>query len=175
MLNLLPPQQKKELRMEFLDQLIISAGIAIIFTILILALLLLVAQSFLNMSLEELNRELNLWQSKPEIKELQSLEVKAKELNKNLVFLDRAYKDQVRFSQVLEDLIIDVPAGIQFNSLVIQGNKISINGYATTRDVLLAFKGTLEGATYVSDFDFPLSNLTKITDINFSLNFAYAE
>lgn len=173
MLNLLPSKQKKELRLDLLSQIIISVAVAVIFIILVLAPLLLIAQGFLNMSLEELERELSLWQSKAEIKELKDLEKKVRGLNKNLVFLDKAYKNQIKFSSILENLVQDAPLEVRFDSISIQEKKVSVRGYALTRDILLSFKGVLENASYVSDFDFPLSNLTKAADIDFSLSFTY--
>lgn len=175
MLNLLPPQQKKELRLDLLSQVIISTAIAVIFMILILALLLLVAQSFLNINSEEIERELVLWQSRAEIRELESLEKKVRELNRELIFLDGLQKEQVRFSLFLENLAKDVPAGIRFDDISVKESNVSIKGYALTRDILLTFKNTLESASYVSNFDFPLSNLVKTTDIDFILSFTYGD
>ncbi len=176
MLNLLPPKQKNELHLDLLTQTVISVAVAVIFMILILALLCLIAQSFLNIGLDEAERDLSLWQSKTEIKKLENLEKKVKELNRNLVFLDTHQKEQVKFSLFLENLVKEVPLGIRFNEVSVRElSDVSIRGYALTRDILLAFKGNLEKASYVSDFDFPLSNLTKSTDINFSLSFKYAK
>lgn len=174
MLNLLPSKQKKELHLDLLTQIIISSAVAVIFMLLILALLCLVAQSFLNVGLDEAERDLSLWQSKTEIKELENLEKKVKELNRNLVFLDTHQKEQVKFSLFLENLVKEVPSGLRLNSISVK-DSVNISGYALTRDILLSFKNNLEKAPYVSDFDFPLSNLTKSTNINFSLSFKYAK
>lgn len=175
MLNLLPPQQKKELRLDFLNQTIVSAVVAVIFMILIGGLLLLVARDFLNINLEELERELALWQARTEIKELEDLERNIRELNKNLVFLDGRQKEQVKFSSFLEKLAKDVPMGIRFDDISIKESNVNIRGYVLTRDILLTFKNTLESASYVGNFNFPLSNLVKTTDINFSLSFTYED
>ena len=172
MLNLLPPQKSKELHLNLLHQAILGAAISIIFIIIALILLLLLGRAFLNFNLNETKRELNLWQTKPEIKEVENLEKQIKELNEKLTFLDGTYKKQVKFSSFLEDLAKDMPAGIVLNNISIEeSGKVNIGGYASTRDVLLFFKGTLETASYVKEFNFPLSNLTKATNITFYLNF----
>lgn len=177
MLNLLPLKQKKELRLNLLNQAIICTVIAVIFIILILILLFLVARIFLNINLNETERELNFWQSRPEIKELESLEKKINELNKTLVFLDGAYKKQTKFSYFLENLAEDTPQDISFNNISIEEStrKVNIEGHATTREMLLTFKYALENAPYVSEFNFPLSNLTQTTNINFYLSFKFKE
>lgn len=174
MLNLLPPQQKKELRLDFLNQVVVIVAIAIVFMILVLLLLLLVAQSFLDMNLDETERELNFWQSKAEIKELKNLEEKVKELNRNLTFLDEKQRKQIIFSSFLENLAKDTPPGVRFDSISInESNQVIIKGYASFRDNLLVLKDNLESASYVNNLDFPLANLTKSADINFSLSFKY--
>ncbi len=174
--NLLPPQQKKELRLNLLNQAIVCTVIAVIFIILLLVLLLLIARAFLNTNLAEAEKELNLWQSKVEITKLENLEQEIKGLNKNLVVLDGAYKEQIKFSSFLENLAKDTPEGIRINNISAEkAGKVNIEGHASTRDALLTFKNTLENASYVSEFNFPLSNLTKTVNINFYLSFIYKQ
>ncbi len=174
MLNLLPPRQKKELRLALLNQVITIFGIAVISAVLILALLLLVAQEFLNINLEKMDRDLSLQQAKKETKEIDDLEGKIKNLNKDLAFLDKHQKEQNRFSLFLENLAKDVPLGIQIKNFSIDKSKqVNLRGFALTREALLIFKNTLENASYVSNFNFPLSNLTKAADIDFNLSFTY--
>lgn len=172
MLNLLPPQQKRELRLGILNQAITSTTIAVVFMILILALLLVVAQGFLTMNLEKANQELDFLQAKEEMKQLEGLEKEIKDLNRNLAFLDKHYKERNLFSLFLDSLITDVPSGIRFNEIDInESDRINISGHASTREILLVFKSNLERASYVSNFDFPLANLTQARDINFFLSF----
>lgn len=172
MINLLPQQKKKELRLDILNQAIISAIIAVIFMILIFTLLILVAQGFLNMNLEKASQELDFWQAKKEIKQLEGLQKEIEDLNRNLVFLDKHYKERNLFSLFLESLIRDVPSGLRFNEINInESGRVNISGHAPTREILLVFKNSLEEASYISNFDFPLSNLTQAKDINFFLSF----
>lgn len=174
MLNLLPPEQKQELRLNLLDQIAIRAAVSVISMVLVLVLLLLTGSLFLNTNLDETKKELSFWQSRVEIKELENLEKEVKELNKNLVLLDGAYKEQIKFSSFLEKLAEDIPAGIRLNNIYVEkSGRVNIGGHASTRDILLTLKSTLQNASYVSEFNFPLSNLTKTTDINFSLSFIY--
>ena len=172
MLNLLPPQKREELHLNLLHQAILGVAISIIFIIIALILLLLFSRTFLNFNLNETERELNLWQAKPEIKEVENLEKQIKELNKNLIFLEGLYQKQNKFSSFLENLAKDVPIDIRLDNLsLVESGVININGYAPTRDTLINFKNVLEKALYVSEFNFPISNLTQTTDINFRLNF----
>lgn len=172
MLNLLPPQQKKELRLDLLNQAILSFSIAVILAIIILATLLLVARVFLNTNLKGVEQELELWQAKAEIKELESLEEKIGELNRGLVFLDKVQREQFKPSLILGNLAKDVVPGIRFDNLSIKKTgEVDIKGHALTRDILLVFKNNLEKAAYVSNFDFPLSNLTRAENIDFYLSF----
>jgi len=172
MLNLLPSQKIKELRLNLLTQVIIRAAIAVIFIFLILVLLLLVIRFFLNINLDEAEKDLKNLQSRPEIKQLGDLENKITELNKNLVFLNGAYQKQTGFSSLLEKITQATPAGIRLNSISCEeSGKVDIRGYAQTRDALLNFKETIEKTPYVSELSFPTSNLTQPTDITFYFNF----
>jgi len=176
MLNLLPPQQKRELKLNLLNQAVIRVAISIIFMILVLVLLLLIARAIININLTKTEKELSFWQSRAEIKELEILEKNIKELNKNLIFLNGLYQNQNKFSSFLENLTRDVPVDIYFDSVSLgESGAININGYAPTRNTLINFKNVLEKALYVSDFNFPISNLTQATDINFGLNFKLKE
>lgn len=176
MLNLLPPKQKRELRLDLLNQAIAVFGIAAILVVLILTLVLAIALFYLNTNLAQLEKELISWQAKSEIKELENLEEKVKEVNQNLAFLEEYQEERVEFSLMLEILAQKVPSGIRFNSMSLEkSGKATIRGYALTRDILLAFKNNLERVPYVSDFDFPLSNLTKSEDIDFYLNFIFID
>lgn len=174
MLNLLPLKQKKELRLDLLNQVITIFGIAVISAILIWALLLLVAQEFLNISLEKMDSDLLSQQAKKETKEIDDLEGKIKNLNKDLLFLDKIQKEQNRFSLFLENLAKDVPLDIQIKNLSIDKSKqVNLRGFALTREALLTFESTLENVSYVSNLDIPLSNFTKAADIDFNLSFTY--
>lgn len=176
MLNLLPPKQKRELRLDLLNQAIAAFGIAAILVVLILTLVLAIALFYLNINLAQLEKELVSWQAKSEIEELENLEEKVKEVNQNLAFLEEYQEERVEFSLMLEILAQGVPSGIRFNNMSLEkSGKASIRGYALTRDILLTFKNNLERAPYVSDFDFPLSNLTKSEDIDFYLSFIFLD
>lgn len=175
MLNLLPPQQKTELRLNLLFQSIIAIAATIIFMILIFALLIFLGQVFLKVNLEETQQELGSWRSKAEIKELGNLENNINELNKNLLFLNSRQKERVSFYSILENLAKDTPAGIRFENLSIKSSsEITIRGFAINRDALLVLKNNLEKASYVKNFNFPLSNLTQAININFFLSFVYS-
>ena len=176
MLNLLPPKQKKELKLDLLNQIIVAFGMAVILVIFVLALIFVIALVFLNINLAQTEKELDSWRAKPEIKELESLEKKVSEVNRELDFLEEYQKERMEFSLILENLAQDVPSGIRFNNLSIEkSKKVTIRGHALTRDILLIFKNTLENASYVSNFEFPLSNLIKSEDVDFNLSFNLVE
>lgn len=172
MLNLLPPKQKQELRFNLLNQMVISAGVSITFMVLILILLLLTGRLIINIQLSEVEKELTIWRSRAEISELEILEKNIKGTNNNLTLLNGLYQKQNKFSLFLESLAEDTPADIHLNNLSLgESGSVNISGYAPTRNALINFKGILENALYISEFNFPLSNLTQATNINFRLDF----
>lgn len=172
MLNLLPPRQKEELHLDLLSQVIVITALSIIFVIIILTLLLFIGQRFLSLNIESSQRELDMWQSRSEIKDLEDLEKKIKDINENLVFLDNAYKKRIEFSSFLDNLAQDTPAGVRFNDISINNlGEVHLIGFSTTRKIILSFRDVLENASYVEGLNFPLANLTKEFNVNFSLSF----
>ncbi len=176
MLNLLPPKQKKELRLRFLDRTITCFVISLILIILSLILCLFIAQTFLKISLKEKQTELNSWKDKPEIKELRELEDKIEQVNRNLVFLEKKLEQRVDFGLVLEELSVYTPLKIRIDDLSMnESGKIALSGYSPSRDSLLKFKQDLENCSHFKNFDFPLSNLAKANEIHFYFSFQFLE
>ncbi len=134
MLNLLPPKQKKELRLNLLNQTITIFGIAVILAFLTLALLLLVVQAFLDINLKGVESDLFSQQAKKEAREIDDLERKIKNLNKELVFLDSIQKEKNTFSLLLEDSAEDIPYGVQVKNFSInKSRQVNLRGLAITR------------------------------------------
>ncbi len=172
MLNLLPPKQKKELRLRFLNKTIACFVIAIILIILSLILFLFLAQKFLKVSLEEKEIELSSWQSKSKIQELEKLEDQLQEVNRNVVFLNKKLEQRVEFYLILEKLAEYTPLEIRVDNLYINNSReVIISGYSPSRNNLLAFKENLEKSSVFTNLDFPLSNLAKTENIKFHFSF----
>lgn len=175
-LNLLPIKEKKKLKLEFVQCNIISSGLFLILLILVSILLLDGILIFLNQRLYAIGKEVITEQSKIiQTETIRGIEKKVKELNIQLVDLDKIQKSQSNFYQVLSDIIPGLLSGVRVYTIELEKEtkKIAITGYSPTRDNLLLIKKTLESSPKYKNIDFPISNLTNPKDINFRFSFSY--
>ncbi len=87
-------------------------------------------------------------------------------------------KDQKLFSERLKDVVREKPEGINLSSFTYktqEGKKQSmvISGKAYTRNDLLSFEKKLRSNLDFSSVEFPVSNLAKDKDIDFSIALEY--
>lgn len=125
------------------------------------------------MNLEELEDNIAREQSKNEIQTIEGLEGSIKNLNQRLILLDSFYTKQSRFSNTLEKIMEDMPSGIQLHNLSISTDlkKVTLTGYAPTREKVLEIKDNLEKSPEWTDVYAPLSNFVEPRDIDFHFSF----
>ncbi|MDP2947565.1 MAG: hypothetical protein Q8N88_05615 [Nanoarchaeota archaeon] len=175
-LNLLPIEEKKKIKLDFLQCNIIFSGLFLILLILILILILSGSLIFLNSKLYSIGQETMLQQSKiVQTETVKSIERKVKELNSQLIDLDRIIKNQSNFYNVLLDIVPELLSKVEVYTIDIEKEtkKITITGYSSTRDDLLLIKKTLESSVKYKIADFPNSNLINPKDINFRFSLTY--
>lgn len=175
-LNLLPTEEKKKIKLDFLQCNIIFSGLFLILLILILILILSGSLIFLNFKLYSISQETMLQQSKiVQTETIKGIEKKVKELNLQLTDLDKITKNQSNFYNVLSDIVPELLSRVEVYTIDMERETktITITGYSSTRDNLLLIKKTLETSVKYKNIDFPISNLTNPKDINFRFSFTY--
>src|SRR3989344_3084941 len=85
--------------------------------------------------------------------------------------------DEPKHSSVVGS-VLNVRATVRINALSIEPNatgtlSVHIQGEASSRDALIAFKSRLEGLSAGNAVNLPLSGLTRSRDIPFSLDLVY--
>lgn len=168
-INLLPVQEKKIVRYEGLLRIVgfFTVGIVVVFgsgTIFLLP-------SYLPLYLEyrELARTLHLEEGASQqlrvtatVKKIKSIETT---LNDITVFTNQSSK-----ASKLMKSIFPKTEGIRLNTLTIKnGGNVVMNGFAKTRDNMLTFETFLRKGGTFQEITFPLSNIAKQFDINFTL------
>ena len=172
MINLLPPEEKKELIERESQKLMIIWGILLsLFFISFIAGLfsmkfylsgqILFQKTLVEISQKELNRPEN-----------QALKKEIRLLNKDIAKISSFYKNTFFLTEFLEKIANSLPQGVVLDSLSYQRENFSliITGFAKTREELLLFKKNLEGESSFSEVSFPPSNWVKSEDINFFAN-----
>jgi Tfp pilus assembly protein PilN len=103
------------------------------------------------------------------------------ELNKKLNLIKLNSKDKFNVSeQVINAVILKKTNDIKITDIVYSndvnlGKKISVEGYAPSRNTLLAFRLALEDDPLFKKVDLPISNFVKGKNITFYLNLILAQ
>ncbi len=176
-INLLPPQDIKELKIARLYSFLFKRVIALsIFGILILALLI-SADFLLRHNLKILEGDLENKKHTSTASGFSVLEGKINQFNSNLEKIATLQSQHIRFSPFLIELIRLTPSEVRFTNLQAQkeGNVVEVQGVAKTRDSLIHFQKNLEGSEFFKDIESPLSNLESRENVTFQLKFKVKE
>jgi hypothetical protein len=98
-----------------------------------------------------------------------------KNLKNKINLIETTEKNKKIFSQkILNEIILKKMSNIKITEIIYkndikEGEKISISGQASSREVLLSFRRTLEDNPAFSKVDLPISNFIKGSNIRFYL------
>jgi hypothetical protein len=99
-----------------------------------------------------------------------------KDINKKLVLIEKAEKNKFLLSiKVINAILLKKRSDIKivhifYENNGVKGKKISINGTAPSREVLLLFRQALEDSPNFKSIDLPVSNFVKGSNIDFYLS-----
>lgn len=174
MINLLPPQQKEELRQEQKLKLILIFGILLVSFLVSLFLILSLVRNLIEAKSEYFKEE------DKDMAIIQAEEGKIKEANLMFSQLDNFYSGQIRLVAYLEKISRLTPEGVHLTNFNFSPdqkkgkNQISFSGFSPDRKTLLLLKENLEKEQGFSEIYFPAENWVKPTDINFTVSFKIA-
>lgn len=173
MINLLPPQQKKEIEKEEKFKLVFILGLLILVFFLFVALILFSIQIYLSGRLLSQNIIFEAAQKRFEIPEIQDFQREIIALNQNIQKLDSFYQNQIELTKILERISQIVPPGVYLTNFSWQKetSEIKILGFAPSREDLFKLKENLEGTDYFFSINFPPANWLKPKDIDFQVIF----
>ena len=169
MINLLPPQQKKELFWEERCKLFLIFGISAIVFLIALTLALLAVKIYISGQVQSY-RIITAAISKDDGGEINKI-------NQRLEDLDSFYGKSPDFSEFLEKISSLLPQKTYLISLSLAFSQkdgdflASLQGFSPTRELLLQIKKNLESELNFKDINFPASNWVKPENIEFSVNF----
>jgi Tfp pilus assembly protein PilN len=171
-IDFLPEKEKNNLNLDSWRRLILVFSGAILAGLVIFSSFLVGANWYLLNNLEKSSALLNLHRQLPLGREIKDIEERLTEandkMNQILKIKTRISPKSFIFSEVAsilpEKIIID-----SFN--VKNGGLAELTGSAQERAALLSFKKNLEENKRISDLNFPLANLLKEKEVEFSLSF----
>lgn len=170
MINLLPPEQKKELLEEERLRIILILGTVIIAFLICLTLILLALRISFSADFQLEESYFKEKERELEVINIQELEQKIKDYNLSLSKLENFYKNQFHLTEILEKIFVTVPDNSYLTSIGFDAQTltISLNGFSPDRQTLLQFKENLEKSNLFKEVDFPQNNWLESVNINFS-------
>ncbi|HTE48299.1 MAG TPA: hypothetical protein VK675_00115 [Candidatus Paceibacterota bacterium] len=180
MINLIPNKEKKEMVKGFRYRLVVLFLIVGAFCFLIVLIAILPA-FFLSVAKDNIiNAKLEEQKSEPvPLLDQQTLAV-IKDLDNKLSIVENDTKNKFAVSEkVINAIMVKKMPEIKLNDIFYEnkpasdpkgGRKISIQGTAPSREILLLFRQALEDSTNFKQVDLPISNFIKGSDIQFSLS-----
>lgn len=173
MINLLPPEQKKELLEEEKLRLVLILGVVLLSILISQTLLLFGVKSYILADLEI--GKIYFQQKVEELKipRIKGLEERVENVNLSFSGLYSFYQKQIDSVVILEKISKTLPKGtflttLNFNPSLLQG---SLSGVSPTRESLLEFRDNLESEGSFSNVYFPPESWISPTDVNFNVNF----
>jgi Tfp pilus assembly protein PilN len=171
-LNLLPPQEKNELKLERLYRWLVFYGSATILIILLFITFLALIWSFILIQLKSYTVNLENTKTSFQGQSIENQQKLIRDFNLKLERIAQVQSGHKYYSPVLIHLATLVPSGIRIDALAIdEQGKATLTGYAQRRSQLLLLKEALEKSSFFENVNNPISNLTKQVEINFSFQF----
>lgn len=175
-LNLLPEQQKNEIRRKKTFHAIVQQEILFLMPLLVVIVMLIAANMILKIQKSSVISESEQTQSNGNYKELKKYEDEFGKANAFTVTAAKIQDNQLHWSYILKKIADTIPDGISIDSIATKDFQVIVIGKARNRDNLLALKDALsqEGDCF-ENLNIPLSNLVVKDNVVFQLDFMVKE
>lgn len=176
MINLIPNQEKKEMIKSFYYRLVILFFVVFGFSVFVLLISILPSYFLSSAKSEFINFKLKSQKNEPVPSPDQQTLLVIKDLNTKLDLIENAENNKFDISQkVIKAIILQKISSVKITDISYEndpkkGKKISIQGTAPSREVLLSFRLALEGDSSFKQVDLPISNFIKGSNIQFYLS-----
>jgi Tfp pilus assembly protein PilN len=173
MINLLPPNQKEELKQEENFKLALIWGIIISAFLVSLALILFSIKISLLADLDAQEFFIEQEEKKLESPEMQELKTEIKKYNLVLSKLETFYRSQPDLTSILAKISSAFPEETYLTSFSFDSrtSQVSLTGFSPNDEILLQFKENLEKTEGLKEIVFPDDTWLQDTDINFLVTF----
>lgn len=176
MINLIPNKEKKEMIKSSHSRLVILFLVIASFSFLIASVAILPSYFLSAVRNSIINTKLEIQKSEPvPIIDQQTLLV-IKDLNNKLDLIEKAENNKFTISEKVVNAVISkkMPnikiTDISYENDSLNGKKVSIQGTAPSREVLLSFRQAFEDDNTFKQVDLPISNFVKGSNIQFYLS-----
>lgn len=171
MINLLPPNQKKEIIQEEKGRMFLIFGFLMIVFLTSFVLSLLVAKTLLVKEAKIQKIMADSQEQGFQSSQAQNLEKEIESANQILGELNSFYENQIKPSELLEKISQILPKGLYLTSFSFTSPLVSLQGFSPSRELLSELKRAMEKEPFFKELYFPPDIWTKPKDIKFSISF----
>lgn len=186
MINLLPTEEKEQIKQEENWRLVLNLGISALVFLISLSLILLSVKIYVVSQLESQKVLFASEEKAFQATELCDFRTKIQGVNQILLTLESFYQDQVNSADIFQKIQRILPQGIHLDTFSYKfigdlqdedGYKarISLSGVALTQEALFKFKEDLDADKNFGDVVFPISSWMKFENIDFSIRFKFLQ
>lgn len=170
-INLLPPEEKKEIRFKKIDTFILRSFIIFLLTLVISSLLFLFLSQVLSSYVASFSEQINIYENYLAKEKNKEIENKISQINNILSKISLIQKNQTTWSSTLIEITSLVPQEIKLTKIEAnkKEKKIEISGWAKTRKKVLDFVDNLEKSEYFENVSLPLSDIVTSENISFNI------
>lgn len=170
LLNLLPPQKKKEAEEKILYAAIKNILAVFLVFLIFVSVILLGGKLILARNFQTVVEQTTLI-----VKEYGGINKKIKETNDKLASISDAQNEFIEWSPRILKISEAIPENIQITTIVLRDgkNKTLLKGIAKTRDDLLILRVNLEESDLFSRIELPFSNLLKREGVDFEFQLTF--
>lgn len=165
-LNLIPPLQKKELRLLRVFIVIKNVIIYLLLYVTVAAIILLCAKLILQNNFNQVVADYNLNNRTGQL-----LGQEIKQFNQKLINIQTIQADYTAWSEFLISVNELLPNDVVLYNITLdkQTKEIQISGRAKTRQALLDYQQKLNASAYLEKVEIPLSTLLEKENIDFTI------
>lgn len=170
-LNLLPPEEKRELKSQQMLRRISVFGASSLLYIVVFLVLLSTVRWSLQIQLKAIEEISKKIEESDQNRDFQKFKQEVDQINRQLKYFFQLHEETINYSTAITQLTEKAIPGIEFRQLSLNGQKVSLGGRANNRDTLIMFKEALVNSPDFQNLDVPLSNFLQQNNIDFSFNF----
>lgn len=173
LINLLPKEERKTLYQKIAHEKAMRFVLLFALCVVIFTSILFIGKLSLNYEKNTLFEQIRLIESGSLMQKVKNYQNEILAFNKTLKRARDADLAGRNLTDQLKKLVVALPHDIILKSVLIEGSKVNIVGFAKTRIALKEFKDTLEKKLAVKEMEFPLSNFESSKNIDFTISYKF--
>ncbi len=172
-INLLPEHELKEIKLDIMSSQVFRFWFWILISLGFLFVLAVAANLLLSQRITSNNNEIEARKQILSSSSTKQVEQQVLELNKQIKLIETLRSDHYSWSKALIEMAYMVDSETRITSMTMERitGKVVVSGRAADRESMLAFWSTVKQSKLFKDINFPLTNLEKDQQADFTFSF----